>query len=62
MAHIEVVDFLCDGCGNCEDTCPVMGMYMEGGIAHVDETNCDACGLCIPGCNRDAIKFVEDDE
>jgi ferredoxin len=62
MAHIEIVDFLCDGCGNCVDSCPLTGIYMEGGIAHIREGYCDACGLCISECNKNAIIFVEDDE
>ncbi len=52
----QVESSKCIGCGTCADSiCPVI--YMEDGLARVDQDNCAACGWCIAICNESAISM-----
>ena len=50
---------LCDGCGECVDSCPVSAIGMEGvrgrRLAVINEGICKGCGLCIASCHSDAL-------
>ncbi len=44
----------CNGCGRCEEICPVNAIKMEQNIA-VISNDCIECGACLSVCPEDAI-------
>ncbi len=50
---------LCDGCGECVDSCPAdaisMGEVEGKRVAVINEGVCKGCGLCIAKCHTDAL-------
>jgi heterodisulfide reductase subunit A len=51
-----IVD-LCNGCGECVNTCPVNAIKMENAKAKIDPFQCVGCGACVPICPVEAIDF-----
>ena len=48
---------ICDGCGDCADSCPEDAIDGKDGFIHViDDKLCDKCGECVSACPSDAIK------
>ena len=52
----------CTGCNKCVRACPVMvsNVVEDGGIVHVNEENCIACGACFVACTHGARDYRDD--
>ncbi|MCF0229124.1 MAG: RnfABCDGE type electron transport complex subunit B [Parasporobacterium sp.] len=50
----------CLGIGDCMNVCPQNAIYMDKGIAHVDNELCIGCGLCAKTCPNGIITLVPD--
>lgn len=50
--------FACIGLGDCMEHCAFGAISMRGGIAHIDESQCMACGSCVDACPRSVIKMM----
>ncbi len=48
----------CIGLGDCVSHCAFGALSIRGGVAHVDEALCKACGTCVAACPRNVIKMV----
>ncbi len=46
------------GCGKCYKVCIYSGVDLEGVKYHINDNNCDGCGLCVEICPNNAIKMV----
>jgi Fe-S-cluster-containing hydrogenase component 2 len=56
LGQIVVSRELCNGCGTCEELCPIGAIEVVDALALV----CDLCGgdpRCVRECNLDAITF-----
>ncbi|MBX7076547.1 MAG: 4Fe-4S binding protein [Methanobacteriaceae archaeon] len=52
-------DFLCIGCGNCYDACPVGAVKLENGKYEVNQFKCIKCGKCQEACQvKGAMKGI----
>jgi anaerobic sulfite reductase subunit C len=47
---------LCTGCGHCAGYCRESAIEVINGEAHVDESKCFMCGICIESC---IFKLIE---
>ncbi len=47
----------CNGCGSCEDSCPVEAIKVENDKAKVDEDECTECEACIEECPENALSM-----
>lgn len=45
---------LCDGCGECVNSCPVNAIKVTN-IAEINTAACKGCGACISACPKDAL-------
>lgn len=45
----------CNGCGSCEEACPVGAIKVIDNLAVVNEDECIGCGACIEACPNAAI-------
>jgi len=45
----------CNGCGPCEEACPVEAIKVIDNLAVVNEDECTECGACIEACPNAAI-------
>jgi len=51
-------DNTCNGCGVCEEYCPVRAIAVDGyGIARIDAKMCCGCGLCALHCPEQAVSL-----
>ncbi len=50
--------FACIGLGDCADHCAFNAISMVDGVAVIDETKCQACGMCVKNCPRNAIRMM----
>lgn len=48
----------CLGHGNCVKVCKYGALSVVDGVAVVDESKCQACGMCIKACPKHIIEFV----
>jgi len=48
----------CDGCGLCEEACPIDAVSVVDGTAVVDDDWCIGCGVCASACPNDAVVMV----
>ncbi len=46
----------CNGCGSCEDACPVEAIKVND-KAKIDEDECSECEACIEECPEDALSM-----
>ena len=47
---------LCNGCGTCEEYCPVQAVLLNGeGKAQINPDRCCGCGMCAIHCTEEAI-------
>jgi ferredoxin len=53
----RVVDSDCNGCGSCEEACPMETITLVDDIASIDEEKCIGCGVCSNQCPVSAIKL-----
>jgi len=45
----------CNGCGECEKTCPEAAITITENKAVINEVACSGCGACIPSCPNNAL-------
>lgn len=50
--------YRCVGLGTCVTVCQFDALYIEDGIAKVNEENCVNCGACVKVCPRGLIETV----
>lgn len=48
----------CISCKSCDVSCSINAITRENRTSVLDNQECIACGNCISGCNKDAMKFV----
>ena len=53
-----LVDFWCEGCGNCERQCTHGAIKVLDGRAKVDRSKCVLCGYCGAYCPQFCIKII----
>ena len=46
---------LCDGCGDCRESCFFEAITVEDDLARIEAERCDGCGLCVSICPLRAI-------
>ncbi|MEW6263620.1 MAG: 4Fe-4S dicluster domain-containing protein [Thermodesulfobacteriota bacterium] len=57
LARVEAE--ACQGCGTCEERCPVAAIAVnDDGVAEVKENVCLGCGVCTPTCPAEAVALV----
>jgi ferredoxin len=49
---------LCEGCGTCEEHCPVQAIAVDGEKSRITAEKCIGCGQCEFQCPEDAISMV----
>lgn len=54
--RLQILLFLCKGCGKCVSTCPNQAIKVENDKAVVDSGKCILCGYCNPECPEFAIR------
>ncbi len=52
------INWLCNKCGACAQTCEQEALHMGEGRMEVDASKCILCGYCIPGCPQFAIRII----
>ena len=52
----------CDGCGLCQEACPIDAVCIKEGTAFVDRDWCIGCGVCVSACPNDAITMRRRDD
>jgi ferredoxin len=45
----------CRGCGLCVESCPQQAIFLQSGLAQIDQSRCNRCGLCLDVCPKGAI-------
>ena len=57
----KVNQTVCSGCKKCLTICPfgATSFDIAEGKAFKDIRKCFGCGLCVPGCENNAIKLIE---
>lgn len=53
-----VLDFLCKGCGLCQNHCHSQAISMVAGKAVIDSEKCLLCGYCSKECPQFAIRVI----
>jgi ferredoxin len=62
----EIITSECNGCGKCEEACPVDAMAMVSAnnpkhpkmkLAKLDEEVCLGCGLCVKVCKPNGVRL-----
>ena len=48
----------CILCGNCEDRCPFDAITMGDEYAEITADKCLGCGVCVLGCDQDALHLM----
>jgi len=62
MYIVSVNQDICEGCGDCIDSCPVEILSLnDTGKAYVsgDEAECMGCESCVAVCESGAITITE---
>jgi ferredoxin len=49
---------LCQGCGTCEEHCPVEAIVVDDGRSHLNAAKCIGCGQCELQCPEGVIRMV----
>jgi ferredoxin len=49
---------LCQGCGTCEEHCPVQAIVVQDDRSHVNAAKCIGCGQCELQCPEGVIRMV----
>ena len=50
--------FGCLGLGTCVRACPFDAIYIDKGIAVVDEEKCTGCEICVAVCPKNIIEMI----
>jgi NAD-dependent dihydropyrimidine dehydrogenase PreA subunit len=59
---ITIDEKLCDGCGDCVNSCVEGALQIiEGKAKLISELYCDGLGACVGDCHTGAIKVIEKD-
>ncbi|MGI6571429.1 MAG: aldo/keto reductase [Caldicoprobacterales bacterium] len=53
-----IVEYWCQGCGNCIQRCNQSALHLKDGKAMVDQDKCVLCGYCGTVCKELAIKVI----
>lgn len=53
-----IVEYWCQGCGNCIQRCNQSALHLKDGKAKVDQDKCVLCGYCGTVCKELAIKVI----
>lgn len=56
---VIVYEDKCDGCGSCEEVCPVEAIRVVDGVARVNLDECVDCGTCVQECFNGALALEE---
>ncbi|HOS95548.1 MAG TPA: aldo/keto reductase [Armatimonadota bacterium] len=56
--RLNILTFVCQGCGKCVDACENAALSVVEGKAVVDVEQCILCGYCAPHCPMFAIRMV----
>jgi len=56
--RLNILEFICEGCGACVEHCENDALFLEGGVAKVRRDQCILCGYCAPHCPQFAIRMV----
>ncbi|MBE7087833.1 MAG: 4Fe-4S dicluster domain-containing protein [Clostridiales bacterium] len=54
----KVCTAACLGGGTCKAKCPHDGIKTENGVAVIDKTVCEGCGVCVRACPKNLIEFI----
>ena len=54
-------EFGCLGMGDSLNRCPFSAISIQNNIAHIDETKCMGCGVCVATCPRGIINLLPRD-
>jgi dihydropyrimidine dehydrogenase (NAD+) subunit PreA len=54
----QVDEFLCNGCGTCEEICAFDSIRLTDGLALVDRDLCEGCRLCVLLCPNSAVELL----
>ena len=49
---------LCEGCGTCENHCPVQAITVNNGKSQIDVDKCIGCGQCEFQCPNNVITLI----
>ncbi|MHA1911015.1 MAG: 4Fe-4S binding protein [Candidatus Kariarchaeaceae archaeon] len=52
----------CNGCGICEEKCPVDAITMEDDLSVIDVSRCIGCGVCTRFCPTEALVLERHEE
>lgn len=58
MGGKKVCIYGCLGGGSCEKACIYNAISVKNGVAIVNDTLCEACGVCVNGCPKRVIGFM----
>ncbi len=57
---VEILEELCDGCGDCVPSCQEGAIKIVNGKAKLAaDALCDGLGACLGHCPKDAIRIIE---
>ena len=54
----KACEFGCVGDGTCASLCPQYAVKLKNGVAVIDRSLCEACGLCTLKCPKHLIGFI----
>jgi MinD superfamily P-loop ATPase len=52
-------EYLCIGCGDCEEACKFRAIRMMRGLPQILKQNCTGCGHCTQICPSDALSLKD---
>jgi len=56
--RLNILEFVCTGCGSCVEHCENDALSVVDGKAKVDGERCILCGYCAPHCPQFCIRMV----
>lgn len=56
-----VCSYSCMGFGDCVKACNYDAIYIQDGIAHIDDSKCVGCTLCVKACPSHIIEMTGSD-
>jgi uncharacterized protein len=56
--RLNILSFICTGCGSCVEHCENDALSIEEGKAVVDAERCILCAYCAPHCPQFAIRVI----